>query len=215
MEIRRLFFGRFAEESWRSQILKRPIRGYMCVWQATWLGRGKVKRRSSLCSVRSMRLNSFSATIKKKKKQQKINHFLFGICDTAGGTYALYHSVKSILRIYVVSTTSRETGVCSAACEPGGLGGRERGVQVSGPRRPSAHTALEKGWRGCSPRQVSGTWECVEKQCAILFNRVIRHESMPEACINCITVHLKHTFMKPLLAHHEGLQQLQIGALCF
>lgn len=42
--------------------------------------------------------------------------------------------------------------------------------------------------------------------CVVLFffNHVIRRESMPKACINCIAVHLKHMFMKPLLARHEG-----------
>lgn len=44
--------GRFVEENWRSQILRRLIRGYMCVWLPTWLEREKVIRLSSLCLVR-------------------------------------------------------------------------------------------------------------------------------------------------------------------
>lgn len=51
--------GRFVEESWRSQIPRRLIQGYMCVWRPTWLEREKVIRLSSLCLVRNKHEHCF------------------------------------------------------------------------------------------------------------------------------------------------------------
>lgn len=57
--------------------------------------------------------------------------------------------------------SSRKTSVCAAASEPGGLSRRERGVQVSSPRRPSAGAAMEKGGCRYSSWQVRTEAECV------------------------------------------------------
>lgn len=44
-------FVRFEGESWQSQIPRRTTQEFMCVWQPTWLERGKVKRLNFQCSV--------------------------------------------------------------------------------------------------------------------------------------------------------------------
>lgn len=130
--------GRFVEESWRSQIPRRLIRGYMCVWRPTWLESEKVIRLSSLCLVRNVCL-----------KKHKL--FVFFTSDW----WVIITPQTYIYNLCYVHCPSRETSVCATACEPGGLSGRKCRVQVSGPRWPSAYAALEKGWRGYSPRKVS------------------------------------------------------------
>ncbi len=142
-----VIFDRFVEESWPSQIPRRLMQGYMCVWPLTWLEREKVKKLSFQCLVRSL-----TYTVCFAQKEIKHNIFLRYLLHTS--TYSIYHSAKSIFSIYFVAT-SRKTSVCATACEPGGLSWRDCRVQMSGSWWPTAYTTLEKGGRGYSPRQVS------------------------------------------------------------
>lgn len=128
-------------------------------------------------------LSVFGKTLPGIKRNKTLLFFLSRIYCTPAHTVFIAQS-----KVYSPSTlcllpASRKTSVCAAACEPGGLSWRERGVQVSGPRWPAAHTALEKGGCWYSPWQVRDVCGCVWRSAALWYARMHR-------CV-CIFIRLK------------------------
>lgn len=166
------FIARSVEESWPSQTPRRPMGGYTCVWRPTWSEKERVKKRSSRCLVR------------RSPESKGIKHYFFFLshiyCILAHTVFITQWKAY-LLSMLCLLPTSRKTSVCAAACEPGGLSWRERGVQVSGPRWPAAYTALEKGGRWYSPWQVRDVCGCV--WCSV----VCVHASL---CV-CVFIQLK------------------------
>ena len=139
----------------------------------TWSERERVKKLSSQCLVRP---------------SQKCNRkLLFYLVPTS--TYSIYPLCQKYM---CPPHIQKDPCFVQRPVNPGGLGRWERGVQVSGPRWPSAYAALEKGGCGYSPVAGEGhLWMCVCVPCvSVCF--CVHHDAVNVINDKCWRRALRH-----------------------